>query len=30
MTTYKDGAAEINFLYTLGNTRPELTRWLVI
>lgn len=30
MTTYKDGSAEINFLYTLGNTRPELTRWLVI
>lgn len=30
MTTYTDGASEINFLYTLGNTRSELTRWLVI
>lgn len=30
MTTYTDGAAKINFLYTLGNTRAELTRWLVI
>lgn len=29
MTTFKDGA-EINYLYTLGNTRPELTRWVVI
>lgn len=30
MTTYTDSAEKINFLYTLGNTRTELTRWLVI
>lgn len=30
ITTYYDGATEINYLYTLGNTRSELTRWLVI
>lgn len=30
MTTYTDGATELNFLYSLGNTRAELTRWLVI
>lgn len=30
LTTYKDGATEINFLHTLGNTRSELTRWVVI
>ena len=30
MTTYEDGGTEINYLYTLGNTRAELTRWLVI
>ena len=30
ITTYYDGATEINHLYTLGNTRSELTRWLVI
>lgn len=30
MTTYTDGGTSINFLYTLGNTRTELTRWLVI
>lgn len=30
LQTYKDGGTEINFLYTLGNTRAELTRWLVI
>lgn len=30
MTTYTDSAEKINFLYTLGNTRAELTRWLVI
>ena len=29
-TTYTDGGTTINFLYTLGNTRAELTRWLVI
>lgn len=29
-TTYTDGGTTINFLYTLGNSRPELTRWLVI
>jgi hypothetical protein len=30
MTTLRDGATEVNFLYTLGNTRSELTRWVVI
>lgn len=30
MTTYTDGGTNINFLYSLGNTRAELTRWLVI
>lgn len=30
MTTFREGASEVNFLYTLGNTRPELTRWVVI
>lgn len=30
ITTYKDGGTTINFLYTLGNTRAELTRWLII
>ena len=30
LTTYTDGATEINFMYTLGNTRAELTRWTVI
>lgn len=30
MTTFREGAAEVNFLYTLGNTRSELTRWVVI
>jgi hypothetical protein len=30
MTTYREGASEVNFLYTLGNTRSELTRWVVI
>jgi hypothetical protein len=30
LTTFKEGLTEINFLYTLGNTRAELTRWLVI
>lgn len=30
MTTFREGASEVNFLYTLGNTRSELTRWVVI
>lgn len=30
MSTYSDGGTVINFLYTLGHTRSELTRWLVI
>lgn len=30
ITSYYDGPTEINYLYTLGNTRSELTRWLVI
>lgn len=30
ITSFIDGATEINFLYTLGNTRAELTRWVVI
>ena len=30
MSTYKDGASELNYLYTMGNTRSELTRWVVI
>ena len=30
MTTFTEGASKLNYLYTLGNTRPELTRWLVI
>lgn len=30
LTTYEDGGTKINFLYTLGNTRSELTRWLVV
>ncbi len=30
LTSYVDGSAELNFLYTLGNTRSELTRWVVI
>lgn len=27
---FKEGATEITFLYTLNNTRTELTRWLVV
>lgn len=27
MTTYKEGFSKVNYLYTLGNTRSELTRW---
>jgi hypothetical protein len=30
MTTFIEGASRVNFLYTLGQTRAELTRWLVI
>lgn len=30
ITTFKDGSNKILFLYSLGNTRSELTRWLVI
>lgn len=30
MTTYKEGASKVNYLYTLGNTRSELTRWVII
>ncbi len=30
MTTLLDGSTRVNYLYTLGNTRSELTRWLVI
>jgi hypothetical protein len=30
MTTFREGASEVNFLYTLGNTRSDLTRWVVI
>lgn len=30
MTTYVEGATKVNYLYALGNTRSELTRWLVI
>ena len=30
MTTYVEGATRVNYLYALGNTRSELTRWLVI
>lgn len=28
--TFKEGATVIRYLYTLGNTRSELTRWLII
>lgn len=30
LTTFTEDTTEINFLYTLGNTRSELTRWVVI
>ena len=30
MQTFREGATEIYKLYTLGNTRAELTRWIVI
>lgn len=28
--TYADGASKVYYLYTLGHTRPELTRFLII
>ncbi len=28
--TYSEGATTIRYLYTLGNTRSELTRWLIV
>lgn len=28
--TYTDGATSLRYLYTLGNTRSELTRWLIV
>lgn len=30
LTTFVEDTSKINFLYALGNTRTELTRWLVI
>lgn len=30
MTSLKEGATIVRYLYTLGNTRSELTRWLVV
>lgn len=30
LTTLTESSVSINFLYTLGNTRAELTRWIVI
>lgn len=30
MTTFSEGANSLNYLYTLGQTRAELTRWLVV
>ena len=30
MMTYVEGGTKVNYLYALGNTRSELTRWLVI
>lgn len=30
LQTFRDGSTELNFLYTLGNTRAELTRWLIV
>lgn len=30
ITTFKEGTTKVNYLYTLGNTRSELTRWLII
>ena len=28
--TYKDGATKIRWLYTMGNTRNDLIRWLIV
>jgi hypothetical protein len=30
VAAYRDGASEVDYLYTLGNTRSELTRWVMI
>lgn len=30
ITSFIEGTTTVNFLYTLGNTRSELTRWLII
>ena len=30
LTTYTDGGTTINFLYSLGHNRSELTRWLMV
>lgn len=30
ITTYREGATELNFVYTLMHTRAELLRWVVI
>lgn len=30
ITNYNDGGGDIDFLYTLGNTRAELSRWVMI
>ena len=30
LTTYNDGGDNINFMYTLANTRAELARWVMI
>ncbi len=30
IATYREGASEITFLYSMGNTRSELTRWVMI
>lgn len=30
LTTYEEGGQKLSYLYTLGHTRAELTRWVVI
>jgi hypothetical protein len=30
LTTYKEGGQKLNYLYTLGHTRSELVRWVVV
>ncbi len=30
LTTFKEGTQKINYLYSLGHSRAELTRWVVI